>query len=177
MQPKSRTPRKLDANELLQYALNLLKGRALSSSEVRSKLQRKTAQPEYVDTVMARLKELRCLDDNRFAEAFASARRDSGSFGKMRVLKDLRQRRVAGSLAQKAVDNAFEDVDESGLVERWLERKYRNVRLSEFLQDQKNLASAYRKLRYAGFSSSASIRALKKFAAAADELSEMENEL
>jgi regulatory protein len=176
MPGKPREVRKLSAQELLNSALHLLAGRALTASEMRTKLTRKAANAEDVEGVIAKLKELGFLNDTRFAEGFAEARRDSGSFGKMRVLRDLRQRRVAGSVAQKAVQEAFGEVDETVTVEQWLERKYRNVRLSEYLQDPKHLASAYRKLRYAGFSSSTSIRVLKRYASEADELADLENE-
>jgi regulatory protein len=164
--------RTLDAQELFQYALNLLGARALSVSEVRAKLTRKAADPEDIPGVLAKLKEYGYLDDARFAEGYAAARKDSGNFGKMRVLRDLRQRRVASPTAQNAVERAYEDSDEAAMVEQWLLRKYRTVKLAEYLQEEKHLASAYRKLRYAGFSSGASIRALKRFADRADELAD-----
>jgi regulatory protein len=169
---KPRMIRTLDASELFQYALNLLGGRALSVSEVRTKLTRKAAHAEDVPGVISKLKEYGYLDDARFAEGYASARKDSGNYGKMRVLRDLRQRRVASPTAQHAVDQAYEDTDEAAMVEQWLRRKFRAVNLAEYLREEKHLASTYRKLRYAGFSSSASIRALKRFAERADELAD-----
>lgn len=165
-----RKSQKLAGEELFHYAVSLLSGRALSAVEVRSKLERRAADPDDVERSLARLREYGFLDDTKFAEGYATVRRDSGSFGKSRVLRDLRQRRVSSSVAEKAVGEAFEGVDETAAVRQWLERKYRNVNLSEHLQDEKHLASAYRKLRYAGFSSSASIRVLKRYAARADEL-------
>jgi SOS response regulatory protein OraA/RecX len=79
-------------------------------------------------------------------------------------------------VAEKAVGDAFGEVDESAAVEAWIARKYRNVQLHEYLQDPKHLASAYRKLRYAGFSSSTSIRVLKRYANEADALEDLENQ-
>ena len=58
------------------------------------------------------------------------------------------------------------------LIQNFLERKYRGKNLGELLAEQKNLASAFRKLRLAGFSSGTSIRALKRYAAEADQLEE-----
>lgn len=163
-------PRKLTGEELFQYAVSLLARRAMSAGEVRAKVARKAAEPDEVEPVLSRLREYGYLNDARFAEGFASARRDSGSFGQARVLRDLRQRRVASGVADKAVQEAFGEADEEAMVAGWLARKYRSVNLSEHLQDPKHLASAYRKLRYAGFSSGASIRVLKRFADKADEL-------
>lgn len=168
--PGMRIPRKLDAEELLQYGLRLLAQRALSAGEVRAKLQRRAMEADLVEPVVAKLREYGYLNDDRFAEHYAAARRDSGSFGQARVLRDLRQRRVAPAVAQTAVEQAFGDVDEFNAVLSWLDRKYKNIDLREYLQDPKHLASAYRKLRYAGFATSPAIRALKRFADRADEL-------
>lgn len=163
-------PRKLDENELFNYAISSLAARALSAGEVRTKLVRRAAEPSAVDAVLARLREYGYLDDNRFAEGYATARRDSGVVGKMRVMRGLRQRRVSSTVAGKAVEDAFAGVDETSMIEAWLERKYRHVKLREYLQDPKHLASVYRKLRYAGFNSGAAIGTLKHYAERADEL-------
>jgi regulatory protein len=170
-------PPKKDAKELLQYALNLLAGRALSSGEVRKKLTARAADPEDVEGVLAKLREYGFVDDGRFAEGYAAVRKDSGSFGKARVLRDLRQRRVAPAIAEKAVSQAYEGADETEMIEQFLKRKYRTVNLAEHLQEEKHLAAAYRRLRYAGFSSSASIRVLKRFADRADELADADLEM
>ena len=168
--------RKLAGEELFQYALSLLGGRALSAGELRSKLERKAADLDDVAPALARLREYGFVDDAKFAEGFATARRDSGTVGSMRVLRDLRQRRVSANVAEKAVTEAFVDVNEADAVSQWLARKYRSVNLGEYLQDEKHLASAYRKLRYAGFSSSIAIRVLKKYASRADELEDAPEE-
>jgi regulatory protein len=173
---KSRTVRKLSGEELVQHALKLLNVRALSASELRTKLMRRAAQPEDVGPAIEKMKEYGFVDDSRFAEGYASARRESGSYGKQRVLRGLQQRKVSASVAQKAAEAAYRDTDETDLVRKWLERKFRNIPLTEYLKEEKHLASAYRKLRYAGFSSAASIRVLKQFAARAEELDDLDND-
>jgi regulatory protein len=165
-----RNARKLQGEELFNYALTLLARRAQSAGELRVKLQRRAAAPADVEQAIAKLREYGYVDDERFAASYATARRDSGSVGRSRVLRDLRQRRVAPGVAQEAVQQAFEDVDEFAAITAWLDRKYRSVDLKDYLQDPKHLASAYRKLRYAGFASAPAIRALKRFADRADEL-------
>jgi regulatory protein len=166
----TRKVRKLHGEELFNYGLRLLARRALSAGELRTRLQRRASEPAEVESVIGKMREYGYVDDERFAEHYAAARRDSGSVGRSRVLRDLRQRRVAPGVAQDAVQQAFEDVDEFASVMAWLDRKYRNVDLRTYLQEPKHLASAYRKLRYAGFGSAASVRALKRFADRADEL-------
>ena len=65
----------------------------------------------------------------------------------------------------------------SPMIEQFLERKYRGKDLGALLQEEKNLASAFRKLRLAGFSAGNSIRVLKRYAAEADRLEEMDESI
>jgi regulatory protein len=165
-----RTPKKLDADGLWGYSLKLLGGRALSKGEVRQKIARRAEKDTDVEAVIAKLRDYGYLNDNKFAESYASWRKENEGFGKMRVLRDLRQRRVAPTLANEAVERAFKDTDETEQIQAFLARKFRNVDLGELLQEDKKLQSAYRKLRYAGFSSGTSIRVLKRYAHKADQL-------
>ena len=57
--------------------------------------------------MLSRLKEYGYLNDTRMADSFATARRESRGFGKMRVLRDLQQRRVAPGLAREAVEKVY----------------------------------------------------------------------
>jgi regulatory protein len=171
---RGRTVKPLDADALMAYAARTLAGRAQTSSELREKLKRRAAQREDVEVVIGRLKDAGYLNDQRFAESFAAWRRDNDGLGKTRVLRDLMARRVAPALAAKTADAAFKGADEIAMIEKFLERKYRGRNLGELLAEEKHLASAYRKLRGAGFSVGNSIRVLKRFAAEADRLEEME---
>ncbi len=171
-----RTTKLLDAPALFDYALRLLGGRAMSSGELRERLRRKAEAAGAVDQVIARLKEVGYLDDRRFAESYAAARLENQGLGKMRVLRDLRQHRVAPKLAEQAAERTYAGTDEADLIDQFLKRKYRGRELGAFLREEKNLAAAYRRLRYAGFSAGASIRVLKKYAAQDEALDALESE-
>ena len=80
-------------------------------------------------------------------------------------------------MAKEAVDAAFEGVDEISMIEAFLKRKYRGKNLGTLLHEQKELASAFRKLRGAGFSTGNSIRVLKGYAAEAEQLENIEDEI
>jgi regulatory protein len=172
----NRKSKLLDAEALLNYALRLLGGRAYSMGELREKMRQRADRAESVDGVIAKLKEAGYLDDRKFAENYAAARLENQGFGKMRVLRDLRQRRVAPQLAQKVTEQTFQSTDEIELIEAFLKRKFRGKQLGPFLKDPKNLAAAFRRLRYAGFSSGASIRVLKRYSSQAEELDGLEME-
>ncbi|MBS1858972.1 MAG: RecX family transcriptional regulator [Acidobacteria bacterium] len=159
-----RRPKPLDRAGLHDYALRLLGGRALSAGELRQRLARRAAMAEDVEEVLAQLKQRGYLNDQRFAESFAASRLANDRFGSARVIRDLRQRRVAPSLAEGTVRQVYEDVDESALIEEWIRRKYRAAPREGLFQDERELASAYRRLARAGFRTGEIVRALKKFA-------------
>lgn len=167
-------PKRLDAAELKVYAHRLLAGRPLSAGELRTKLQRRAADAADIDPVMATLREYGAIDDERLAESFAATRRDSRGVGKQRVLADLARRRVATGIARRAVDDAYKDTDEAGMIAEWLERKYRNQDLGALLQEPAKLASVFRRLRQAGFGAGPAIKVLKRYAAEADALEDIE---
>jgi len=171
-----RKPKLLDQEKLFRAALRALGGRAYSTGELREKLRRRAERAEDVDHVLAKLKDAGYLNDRRFAESYAAARLENQGFGKMRVLRDLRQHRVAPKLAEQVTEKTFEETNETDLIEAFLQRKYRGKQLGAFLAEEKNLAAAFRRLRYAGFSSGASIRVLKRYASQADELEDVEPE-
>jgi regulatory protein len=171
-----RPPQPLDREKLLNVALRALGGRAHSSGELREKLRRRAQSAEDLDAVLAKLKEAGYLDDRRFAEAYAAARLQDQGLGKMRVLRDLRQRRVAPKLAEQVTEQAYNKTNEADLIEDFLRRKYRGKQLGAFFSEEKNLAAAFRRLRYAGFAAGTSIRVLKRYANQPEVLDSLESE-
>jgi regulatory protein len=73
-------------------------------------------------------------------------------------------------------EKTYQETDETKLIEEFLKRKYRGKKLGEFLGEEKNLAAAYRRLRYAGFPAGASIGVLKRYVRQAEELEGLEVE-
>jgi regulatory protein len=159
-----RKPRLLDDDALWACALRLLSARAHSQGELREKLRRRAARPGAVDEAMARLKEDGYLDDRKFAEGFAAARLANDKLGRGRVVRDLRQRRVAPSLAEQTVQQVYQNVNEEALIEDWVRRKYRLTPPENLFQEDKDMAAACRRLLRAGFRSGDILRVLKRFA-------------
>lgn len=171
-----RQPRLLDEAALFEYALRALGGRGHSIGELREKLRRKAEQPQAVDAVLARLKQYGYVNDRKFADSYASARLSGQGHGRQRVLGDLSRKRVPPIVARQAVEEAFRGVDETAQIEQYLARRYRGKDLPAVLAEPKGLASAYRRLRTAGFGASNCIIVLKRYAARADTLEELEDE-
>jgi regulatory protein len=173
------TPRsqsKLAPDQLWEYALRLLSQRAYSTGELRTKLATRAETAAVLNEVMAKLKEYEIVDDKKFAELYAASRRDNERFGKLRILRELKARKVPQAVAERAVAKIFSHVDEEALATQHLERKYRGSNLTEFLQEESRLASAFRRLRRAGFSTSSSIAVLKRFSSRASELESLPEE-
>ena len=170
-----KTPKLLDIEGLLAYSARVLAARAQSVSELRRKLTRRAAKTGDVDEALRRLKENGYLNDQRFAESFANWRRDNDGFGKSRVIRDLVARRVAPEAARKAAEKAYAAADETEMIRQFLERKFRGKNLAMLLREEKHVASAYRRLRAAGFSAAGSLQALKRHAGLA-HLDDLEDE-
>ncbi len=169
-------PKMLDSAALWEYALRVLGQRAHSAGELKQKLSKRAESAADVTAVLKKLGDYGLADDTKFSEAFAASRLQDRGLGRFRVLRDLRAKRVSGKIAQNAVDKAFAGTDETELIERFLARKYRGKRLDEFLKEQKNIASVYRRLRTAGFSSGNSLAMLKRYAQQVEDWSGLENE-
>jgi regulatory protein len=165
-----RKPAPLEYEKLMEYAVRTLAARAHSASELRRKLTRRAANRDDIQRVVAALKEAGAISDERFAESFAASRLANRGFGRQRVMRELRARQVGQKVAAEAVASAYRDTDEPELIDNYIVRKFRGKDLPTFLADEKNLQSAYRKLRMAGFGAGNSIRALRKYSQRADEL-------
>jgi regulatory protein len=158
-------PAKLASEALFEYAVKYLGFQACSSDALRSRLRLKAAHPGDVDTTIARLKDIGYLNDARFAESYAANRVQNEGFGRMRVLSDLRAKRVPEKLADKAVEQAFEEKSEPDMIDSFIERRMHSVIAQGKVEDERELARAYRRLRRAGFSSGGILSALKRLAA------------
>jgi regulatory protein len=171
---EERKRRRLNSEELWNYALRALGGRAHSTGEMREKLRRRAERDDDIEATIGRLKDSGYLNDQRFAEGYATSRLTNEKFGKTRVLRDLRARRVAPALAEKTVGEVYQDIDEAAMIEEWVRKKYRLAPREGLFQEDKDMAAAYRRLLRAGFRSGEIVRVLKKFARNPELLDEWE---
>jgi regulatory protein len=168
-------PKQLTADELFACAVKKLAKRSASVGELRRSLLMRAIDRNDVEAVVNRLKEYGYLNDARFAESFASARLENEGLGQSRVLRDLRQHQVAPDLAQRTVSRIYAEKDELALIERYVRRKYRSADREGLFANEKEMASAYRRLIRAGFTPGNSIRVLKRFSANPELLDALES--
>jgi regulatory protein len=169
-------PKKLDSEGLWDYALDALGRQAQSAGQIRQKLTRRAQTPSDVADVLAKLREYNLVNDRKFSEGFATSRLQNQGFGRFRVLRELQAKQVANSVAKEAVEKTFADTDEPELAANFLARKFRGTDLREYLKDEKNLASAYRRLRTAGFSTRSSVDVLRRYTSQLEDFEESEAE-
>jgi len=105
--------------------------------------------------VLQRLKEEKLLDDAHYARQFARHRAESRRLGRFRIARELRTRGVPDRHIGAALEETFRETDEATLVRRRLERQLRQLRSRNAREplDERKLASLYRSLLRAGFSS------------------------
>lgn len=152
-----RAPRKLwSDDELYNAALRALMRRAHSIHEMRQVLERRAEDRAAANRVLQRLKGENLLDDARFARQFARYRVESRRQGRFRIARDLRARGVPDRYIEAALDETFEEIDEAALVRRRLQQRLKLLRGRAAHRgplDNRKLASLYRGLLRAGFSS------------------------
>ncbi len=157
----TRTRDPLDETQLLDYAAKSLGARMQSERDLRRKLiDRAEPGPAGIaaaEAVMAKLKELNYLSDERFAADFTKLRQENRVFGRRRVQQDLQQKGVDSELIATTLATAYDDLDEVALVRRHIERK----RLKP-PTDDKSTARILRRLTAAGFGSKAIFKVLRE---------------
>jgi regulatory protein len=163
-------------SELYEYAVGALGRRMRSVAELKRLLRpRVEAETEIgqtlVELVIRRLKDQGYLNDAKYAAAYSSFRRDNEKFGRRRVVSDLKSKGVHGDLIDKAVDLAYDEVNEEKQARDYLGRK----RLRK-PRDQKQAARIFRQLMRAGFGAKTIFTILKKWDVDEETLSALEEE-
>jgi regulatory protein len=152
--------------ELYEYAVAALARRMRTVAELKRMLRGRVEEPEseygqtLVELVIRRLKDNRYLNDSQYAAYFSSQRRDNQRLGRRRLVTELKMKGVHGDVIDKAVDAAFEGVNEEKQAREYLRKK----RIEKPAKgDQKASARVFRQLVRAGFGSKTIFSVLKKW--------------
>ena len=106
-------------------ALRLLASRELSEAQLRQRLARRGHDPEAIDDVVTRLKANRSLDDARVAGVIARTETGIRKRGQLRVRRRIEAAGISRSIAQRAVDETFRDLDQDALMAAALDKRLR----------------------------------------------------
>lgn len=164
-----------DEPSLYEYAIGSLGRRMRTVAELKRLLRRRVEDSEYgrvlVETVIARLKQEKYLNDSQYAATFSSLRKDNQRFGKRRVVSDLKQRGVHDAVIDKEVSATYEGTNEEQLARDYLRRK----RLKK-PSNEKETARIFRAMVRAGFTSRTIFAILKKWNVDDEVLAALESE-
>ena len=140
-------------------ALTLLSARELSEAQLRARLKRRQLDDADIDAAVGRLKHDGTLNDRRVAMAVARMESSIKHRGRGRVLQKVRQIGIANDVAEDAVRDVFDEVDEGALLGRALERRLRGKAVADL--DERGRARIVRGLMAQGFGLEAILKRLK----------------
>jgi len=104
----------------------LLAAKQRSVEELRERLlEGRGATKAVVEEVIERLREYGYLDDARFAQSYASLRVQQRPIGRQRLERDLWLKKIDKPTIEAALDQVFEVMPESDLIDRALEKRIR----------------------------------------------------
>ena len=137
----------------------MLSRRELSEAQIRTRLARREFEDDEIEAAVERLRQDGTINDRRVALAAARMESTIRHRGRSRVLQKLRTLGIDADVAESAVNEVFEEVDEGALLDRAFERRLRG-------QDPKNLddkarARIVRGLAAQGFRFEAIMKRLK----------------
>ena len=139
-------------------ALKMLAGRELSEAQVRQRLARRGHPANDIDAAVEKLRAERALDDQRVAETIARTQSLGRGRGRFRVRQEIEAAGIGRAVADRAVSEAFKDVDSSALLDAAIARRLRG-RTGPV--DDREFRRLFRYLVSQGFESDRVVRALK----------------
>jgi len=147
--------------DLYTAAINSLARRAYSVFEMRTYLERRAEDKDVVKGILDRLKQLKYLDDERYARQFVRQHTELRKQGPFRIARDLRARGVPDRHIEAALAERSAESNEGAIVRERLERRIKSLRAP---LDDRRVASLYRSLLRAGFSADTIRRELSALA-------------
>jgi regulatory protein len=147
-------------------ALHLLARRELTVAECRARLIDREHPSDDVDAAIRHLIETGALNDERLARAYAETAAKVKGRGRLRILRELHARGIAGEPAVQAVADVLGATDERALVARAIQKRLRGGRRPT---DRGELARLYQYLMRQGFTPGTVSAALRKLRGVADD--------
>jgi regulatory protein len=167
---KAKAPKPpLDQAALLEFAVRSLSSKMKSVRDLRRRMADRAEPGEAgaaaMDAVIAKLKDLGYLSDEKFAADYTRLRKENEKFGRRRVQQGLMQKGIAQELMQSTLASAYDEIDEVALAKQYVERK----RMKK-PEGDKEIARAMRRLIAAGFSTKTIWKVLRSWGAEVEEV-------
>jgi len=158
--PKKREP--VGEAGLFEYAVGTLARKMRTVRDLKRLMRARAmdgAEGERdMDSVVARLIDLKYLSDTRFAQDYTRMRKENQGFGRRRVQQDLAMKGVDKELVSTTLAAAYDESDEVALARNYCERK----RMKQ-PTDQKETVRVMNRLMRAGYGSNAIFKLLRSW--------------
>jgi len=138
----------------------MLARRELSEAQIRQRLAKRGESRESIDEAVGRLKAERSIDDERVAGAIARTQAAGRNRGRRRVMQQSEAAGIDKSIAARAVDQVFQDIDPDALLSASLEKRMRG---RERIADDREFQRLFRYLSAQGFEADKILVHLRKY--------------
>lgn len=110
--------------EALKRALKFLAYCPRSEAEVRAKLKQAGFNANVVGATLERLRSLKLLDDERFAQSWAHSKAEDRGYGPLRIERELRRRGIPARLIGQVVRETCGEREVTERARRLLEKRF-----------------------------------------------------
>jgi len=111
-----------------QWALRALTRRMHTTHEIRAALSRRRFEDDVVGSVMDELGRQGYIDDLHFTRVWVSSRSSHQLHGRLRLLRDLRQKGIPDDMAESVIRDLLPDEEEAAIAIKAAEKKLRSMR-------------------------------------------------
>jgi regulatory protein len=105
-------------------------------SEIKGKLFELGIDKKEHDQLMAELIKENCINDDRFAEAFVSGRFKMKQWGRKKIEKGLREKRISDEIAQKALEQINTN-EYAAILGKLAKERYASLKHEQYLTRKK----------------------------------------
>ena len=155
-------------------ALGWLAGRDLSAAEIQLRLRRAGCPDDIIHRTIEHLRFTRAIDDERVAMSRARVEARLRGRGRSRVLLRLRSIGIDDETARRAVDAAFEELDQAAMLDKALARRLKGA--ESLVRTPAEYRRVYDALVRQGFAPTDVRRALDRRRASSTEFAQNEAE-
>lgn len=111
----------------LEYALKLLGQRSYSEKKLAEKLRLREVEPEEIQRVVSKLKELGFLDDLRFAKNYVESAQNIRLAGHRKIYWQMIKKDIPKDIAEQAIEAVYSKDDEVQAIRRLIDKFAKNI--------------------------------------------------
>lgn len=132
------TPKTISESKALSRMASLCARREYCVFDIETKLQRYNLEPDIIKSIVAKLKQEKYIDEQRFTRSFIRDKIRFNKWGKSKIEFALRQKRVP----EKIVDSAFSEFTDDMLndsLQELLQAKWKTIKATSDYEKQTKL--------------------------------------